>query len=357
VNGSHRTLRSLEKKIASLRAEQKFTNDHNQIEDQVRKLQQKREAILSGNVAALDGEDILASDDSSASSAGASGRSSPRTAEVMGALHLDDSVSSVGSVTSVTSLSDEHKSSGLRHNRSLTDLRNDHQQHMNGAPFGRPGSNSSAEHPDDAEAYRRHVAQHGDLAGGMFRGMLPAGYPMADHMMHPGGMRWWGGPGDARMDAAADAARYGYPAMMRPASFGDPAGPGGVGALRHQVSVLMEENASLRAMLRNISKDREDMVRQHEAAIASAMSEAANYRHMYLQLEAQMHQMQSENGEQAAQNGAQNGTNGEAAQQKPACSADQQEGVKREGGEDQNERPTEGEEVAALHQSYQGQQI
>jgi len=34
----HRTLRSLEKKIASLRAEQKFTNDHNQIDEQVRTL-------------------------------------------------------------------------------------------------------------------------------------------------------------------------------------------------------------------------------------------------------------------------------------------------------------------------------
>jgi len=51
----HRTLRSLEKKIASLRAEQKFTNDHNQIDEQVRKLQMKREAILSGTALALTG--------------------------------------------------------------------------------------------------------------------------------------------------------------------------------------------------------------------------------------------------------------------------------------------------------------
>ena len=50
-----RTLKSLEKKIASLHAEQKFTSDHNMIEDQIRKLEAKREAILSGtNLSNLD---------------------------------------------------------------------------------------------------------------------------------------------------------------------------------------------------------------------------------------------------------------------------------------------------------------
>lgn len=44
----YRTLRSLEKKMASLRAEQKFTNDNNSIEEQIAKLQAKREQILAG---------------------------------------------------------------------------------------------------------------------------------------------------------------------------------------------------------------------------------------------------------------------------------------------------------------------
>ena len=44
----HRALRSIEKKIASLRAEAKFTNDQGYIEEQVCKLEQKRESILSG---------------------------------------------------------------------------------------------------------------------------------------------------------------------------------------------------------------------------------------------------------------------------------------------------------------------
>ena len=44
----HRALCSIEKKIASLRAEAKFTNDQNFIDEQVCKLEQKRETILSG---------------------------------------------------------------------------------------------------------------------------------------------------------------------------------------------------------------------------------------------------------------------------------------------------------------------
>ena len=44
----HRALRSVEKKIASLRAEAKFTNDQGYIDEQVCKLEQKRESILSG---------------------------------------------------------------------------------------------------------------------------------------------------------------------------------------------------------------------------------------------------------------------------------------------------------------------
>lgn len=54
---------------ASLHAEQKFTNDHNHIEDQIRKLQAKREAILSGNgLANLEFDETIGaspSDDSS----------------------------------------------------------------------------------------------------------------------------------------------------------------------------------------------------------------------------------------------------------------------------------------------------
>lgn len=98
----HRTLRSLEKKIASLQAEQKFTNDHNSIEEQVRKLQMKREAILSGSgLANLDGDDLLTSPSDDSSSTAASGSSSPRAHDVLNALALDDS-SSVGSSSSMT---------------------------------------------------------------------------------------------------------------------------------------------------------------------------------------------------------------------------------------------------------------
>ena len=98
----HRTLRSLEKKIASLRAEQKFTNDHNQIDEQVRKLQMKREAILSGTgLTNLESDDLLgASPSDDSSSTACSGSSSPRTHDVLNALALDDS-SSVGSSSSL----------------------------------------------------------------------------------------------------------------------------------------------------------------------------------------------------------------------------------------------------------------
>jgi len=44
----HRALRSIEKKIASLRAEAKFTNDQYSIEKQISELQHKRDTILSG---------------------------------------------------------------------------------------------------------------------------------------------------------------------------------------------------------------------------------------------------------------------------------------------------------------------
>ena len=102
----HRTLRSLEKKIASLRAEQKFTNDHNQIDEQVRKLQMKREAILSGTgLANLDGDDLITSPSDDSSSTACSGSSSPRSHsaphDVINALALDDS-SSVGSSSSMS---------------------------------------------------------------------------------------------------------------------------------------------------------------------------------------------------------------------------------------------------------------
>jgi hypothetical protein len=53
----YRTLRSLEKKMASLRAEQKFTNDNLQIEEQMAKLQAKREQILSGSGANISHDD------------------------------------------------------------------------------------------------------------------------------------------------------------------------------------------------------------------------------------------------------------------------------------------------------------
>merc|ERR1719183_1693547 len=48
----HRKLRSLEKKIASLRAEQRYTSDggtHHNIDDEIRKLEQQREMLLNGD--------------------------------------------------------------------------------------------------------------------------------------------------------------------------------------------------------------------------------------------------------------------------------------------------------------------
>jgi hypothetical protein len=54
----HRTLRSLEKKIASLRAEQKFTNDHNQIDEQVRKLDDNPRATSACGLTLLVYEDL-----------------------------------------------------------------------------------------------------------------------------------------------------------------------------------------------------------------------------------------------------------------------------------------------------------
>jgi len=45
----HRKLRSLEKKIASLRAEQRYTTDgRGHLDDEIRKLEQQREALISG---------------------------------------------------------------------------------------------------------------------------------------------------------------------------------------------------------------------------------------------------------------------------------------------------------------------
>lgn len=44
----HRALRSIEKKIASLRAEAKFTNDQYSIDEQIGRLRHKRDTILSG---------------------------------------------------------------------------------------------------------------------------------------------------------------------------------------------------------------------------------------------------------------------------------------------------------------------
>lgn len=65
----HRTLRSLEKKIATLMAETKFTKETDAISAQVRKLQAKQEAILSGKAVLGSDDDIFCvaspSDDSS----------------------------------------------------------------------------------------------------------------------------------------------------------------------------------------------------------------------------------------------------------------------------------------------------
>jgi hypothetical protein len=46
----HRKLRSLEKKIASLRAEQRYTTDgQGHLDDEIRKLESQREALISGS--------------------------------------------------------------------------------------------------------------------------------------------------------------------------------------------------------------------------------------------------------------------------------------------------------------------
>lgn len=69
----HRTLRSLEKKIATLMAETKFTKETDAIAAQVRKLKAKQEAILSGKEVLGSDDDMFCvaspSDDSSTASA------------------------------------------------------------------------------------------------------------------------------------------------------------------------------------------------------------------------------------------------------------------------------------------------
>lgn len=55
----HRTLRSIEKKMAALRAEKMFTTDDFAIEEQIVKLQAKREAILSGKAVATEDDVAL----------------------------------------------------------------------------------------------------------------------------------------------------------------------------------------------------------------------------------------------------------------------------------------------------------
>jgi predicted RNase H-like nuclease (RuvC/YqgF family) len=55
----HRKLRSLEKKIASLRAEQRYTSDgQGQLDEEIRKLEAHREALISGSGEGADDEAV-----------------------------------------------------------------------------------------------------------------------------------------------------------------------------------------------------------------------------------------------------------------------------------------------------------
>jgi hypothetical protein len=105
----HRTLRSIEKKIAALRAEQKFTKDDVAIEEQIAKLQARRESILSGRTSGLgdqEGAGVMlpsVSDDSSNSTT-QSQASSPRTSLDISRVSFDKSLS-LGEGTSSPALS------------------------------------------------------------------------------------------------------------------------------------------------------------------------------------------------------------------------------------------------------------
>jgi len=57
----HRKLRSLEKKIASLRAEQRYTTDgQGNLDDEIRKLEAQRESLISGSGEGGDDEAVCA---------------------------------------------------------------------------------------------------------------------------------------------------------------------------------------------------------------------------------------------------------------------------------------------------------
>ena len=106
----HRTLRSIEKKMAALRAEQKFTKDDVAIEEQIAKLQARRESILSGRTSGLGDEEwagvmlpSAVSDDSSNSTT-QSQASSPRTSLDISRVSFDKSLS-LGEGTSSPALS------------------------------------------------------------------------------------------------------------------------------------------------------------------------------------------------------------------------------------------------------------
>uniref|UniRef100_A0A7S4KEA1 RWP-RK domain-containing protein n=1 Tax=Guillardia theta TaxID=55529 RepID=A0A7S4KEA1_GUITH len=307
----HRTLRSLEKKIASLRAEQKFTNDHNSIEDQVKKLQQKREAILSGGLAALEGEELLAStsDDSSSvdsRSTACSGNSSPRAHDVLSNLALDDS-SSVGSNSSQP---EERQPARSRNSteRSEEEAFNGSEARDHPSLIVKPSTESSAR-PEKFDfsfggdfmqrnmprgrgmmAFQDYHDPYGRMGpmgpyrpreGPMFGPGRGIPYPPTSAYAHPmpmaghhPAMMWYG---DFARDSGAPDQR-----TMAALSSEHPA------VLQQQVQSLMLEISNLHTVVRAITKEKDEWARKCERALA----EAEHFRESCHQLEAQLQALQ-----------------------------------------------------------------
>lgn len=126
----HRTLRSIEKKMAALRAEQKFTKDDVAIEEQIAKLQARRESILSGRTSGLVDDDGAGSimvpsvSDDSSNSTTQSQASSPRTSLDISRMSFDKSLSLADTSSPALSTSSSRVSSNgtLTRIRSLGDV-------------------------------------------------------------------------------------------------------------------------------------------------------------------------------------------------------------------------------------------
>lgn len=148
----HRTLRSIEKKMAALRAEQKFTKDDVAIEEQIAKLQARRESILSGRTSGLGDEEgagvmLPSVSDDSSNSTTQSQASSPRTSLDISRVSFDKSLS-LGEGTSSPALSTSStrvSSQGtLTRIRSLNDVQKAAAAGQSSMTWGQSRSSSSS---------------------------------------------------------------------------------------------------------------------------------------------------------------------------------------------------------------------